>query len=334
LINHSLTVLNALLNAARRIEKTVGLRHLVVFLISLICVGCASHASKPSLGSQPTVTGNVTSGVIEAPASERYVGEAGAHYEQPVASPDNPMPVYPPDILKKQLPPIEVDVRILVGPSGHVSSFGIPAWVNPEAIPFDASIASAVPQWKFTQLVKIIPGPGSTTLVDAFESQTSYPGTAIALPFHQDYRFIFSQSAGKANVSMDVASTVGNDAPVANPDDLAVALAVLRYELQQGSDLDKTRTCIAINDVDVGPILFDQLGDSRLKIVPMAKGCSFMKLFNSIDQVWKPLIVQYGNWVYCEHRPFCINAGKQMSAELTHDDSGWHFVRLIGGVSL
>jgi hypothetical protein len=133
---------------------------------------------------------------------------------------------------------------------------------------------------------------------------------------------------------MDAASTVGNDAPVANPDDLAVALAVLRYELQQGSDLDKTRTCIAINDVDVGPILFDQLGDSRLKIVPMANGCSFMKLFNSLDQVWKPLIVQYGNWVYCEHRPFCINAGKQMSAELTHGDSGWHVVRLIGEVNL
>lgn len=310
------------------------LQRAVVFLIALSDLGCASNAPKPSLGSRSNVSGEVSGGVIEPPASERYVGEAGARYEQPMASPDNPMPVYPPDSLKKQLPPVEIDVRILVGTSGQVSSFVIPAWVDPEEIPFDASIDTAVPQWKFTQLIKVIPGPGSTTLVDAFESQTSYPGTAIALPFHQDYRFVFSQTGGKANVSVDTDSAAGSDAPVANPDDLAAAMAVLRYELREGSDLDKTRTCISIADADVGPILFDQLGDSRLKIVPMAPGCSLMKLFNSVERLGNSLSIRYGNWMYCEHRPFCINAGKQMSAELKHDDSGWHVVRLIGGVSL
>ena len=313
---------------------TVRSSRAVILLFSLCCVDCAPHASKPAAGLQPTLSGKVSSGVIEPSAAERYVMEQGAHYEQPMASPDNPMPVYPAQILKKRLPPIEVDVRILVGTSGKVSSFQIPAWVNPEEIPFDASIAAAVPQWKFTQLVKVIPGPGSTTLVDAFEAQTSYSGTAVALPFHQDYRFVFSQTAGKASVSVDTASSARSDAPVANPDDLAVVVAVLRYELQHGSDLDKTRTCISINDVDVGPILFDQLADSRLNIVPMAAGCSWMKLFSSVEKAGDSWFVRFGNWTYCEHRPSCINAGKQMSAKLRRDESGWHVLQLIGGVNL
>jgi hypothetical protein len=323
-----------LLNALRRIEMTMGSLRVAIFLIAMIGIGCASHTPKPSPGSQPNVSGEVSSGLIEPSATERYVTEAGAHYEQPMASPDNPMPVYPSDLLKKQLPSLPVDVRILVDASGRVSSTIIPAWVDPEEIPFDASVRAAVREWKFTQLVKVIPGPGSTTLVDAFDAQTTYPGTAIALPFHQDYRFVFSQTAGKANVSVDSASTPSSDAPAANPDDVAVVAAVMRYELQQGSDLDRTPTCISINAVDVGRVVFDQLGDSRLKIVPMAAGCSWMKLFNSVEKTGVSWSVRYGNWMYCEHRPLCINAGKQMSAELRRDESGWHVVRLIGGLSL
>jgi len=73
-------------------------------------------------------------------------------------------------------------------------------------LPFFESIRSAVQGWKFTQLVKVIPGPASTTIVDAFGSEATYPGKATALPFHQDYRFVFSQVKGNANVTVRSAS--------------------------------------------------------------------------------------------------------------------------------
>ncbi len=84
--------------------------------------------------------------------------------------------------------------------------------VIPEAEPstsdamFINSVRSAVQAWKFTQLVQIVPGPQSSTLRDTFGAQTTYSGRAIALPFHQDYRFVFRQSEGKPDVEVHKAS--------------------------------------------------------------------------------------------------------------------------------
>jgi hypothetical protein len=129
------------------------------------------------------------------------VAEAGAHFEQPLASPDNPLPAYPSDLLAKRLPPIAVQVRVVVNELGLVTSVSSTEQSDASKLPFVESVRSAVQDWKFTQLVKIIPGSTSTTLVDAFGSEQTYPGKAIALPFHQDYRFVFSQTQGKANVT-------------------------------------------------------------------------------------------------------------------------------------
>jgi hypothetical protein len=168
----------------------------------LSCFGCTPQASKPQHPSDPKLSGEVTAGMIEPPASERYVAEAGARYEQPLASPDNPLPVYPPELLSKRLPPFSVRVRVVVDAMGQVTSVVATEQSDPGQLPFVESIRSAIQGWRFTQLVKVTPGPVSTMLVDAFGSQTMYPGKATALPFHQDYRFIFSQTEGKANVTV------------------------------------------------------------------------------------------------------------------------------------
>jgi len=151
--------------------------------------------------------GEVTGGVVEPPASERYKADPDAQYEQPLASPDNPLPIYPPHLLSKRLPPISMQIRVVVDDMGQVTSVIAPEQTDAGQLPFVESIRSTVQGWKFTQLIKIIPGPGSTTLFDAMGNRSEYPGKAIALPFHQDYRFVFSQSEGKANITVHPSSS-------------------------------------------------------------------------------------------------------------------------------
>jgi hypothetical protein len=146
---------------------------------------------------------------VEVPASDRYKAAAGAHYEQPIASPKNPMPEYPLELLSKRLSPISVEVRVVVDTMGRVTSVTPETQPNQGQLPFVESVRSAVKTWEFTQLVEVVPGNEYTILPDADGSEAMYPGKAKALPFHQDYRFTFSQTNGKANVS--VHSSVNSD---------------------------------------------------------------------------------------------------------------------------
>jgi len=175
---------------------------LVLVVLVLACFGCSSQAPKPQPPPQAKLSGQVTGGLIAAPASESYIAEKGAYYEQPICSSDNALPAYPPDLLSQRLPPVSVQVRVVVDELGQVSSVTSSESVGPRQLPFVESVRSALQKWKFTQLVKVIPGKDYTGLRDGDGLQTFYPGKATALPFHQDYRFIFSQEEGKANVTV------------------------------------------------------------------------------------------------------------------------------------
>jgi len=176
-------------------------------VLVLVCFGCSSHAPKPRRTLEAKLSGQVTGGLIAAPLSERYIAEKGAYYEQPIGSPDNALPAYPPDLLSQRLPPVSVQVRVVVDNLGKVTSITSSEQPNPGQLPFVESVRSALQGWKFTQLVKVIPGDDYTALPDGDGSQFLYPGKATALPFHQDYRFIFSQKDGKANVTTRTASS-------------------------------------------------------------------------------------------------------------------------------
>lgn len=181
---------------------------IILLVLALACAGCAHQAHMPLNPPKAKLSGEVSGGVIEPPASARYVREAGAHYELPLASPDNPLPIYPTDLLSKRLPPITVEARVVVDDKGHVVSVASLGQSESDDSPFVESVRSAVRDWNFTQLVKIIPSHDWTTLVDGSGTETQYPGKATALAFHQDYRFVFSQTEGKANVEIR---------PTANP---------------------------------------------------------------------------------------------------------------------
>jgi hypothetical protein len=177
---------------------------LVVFVLAFS--GCSSQATKLQPPPEAKLSGQVTGGLIAAPASERYIAEEGAHYEQPLGSPDNSLPTYPSDLLSQRLPPVSVQVRVVVNELGKVTSVIGSEPASPGRLPFVESVRSTLQHWKFTQLVKVIPGDTYTALPDGNGSQFIYPGKATALPFHQDYRFIFSQKDGKANVTVRSAS--------------------------------------------------------------------------------------------------------------------------------
>lgn len=177
---------------------------LVVFV--LVFSGCSSQATKPQPLPQAKLSGQVTGGLIAAPASESYVAEEGAHYEQPVGSPDNALPAYPSDLLLQRLPPVSVQVRVVVNDLGKVTSVTCSEQATSSQLPFVEIVRSTLLAWKFTQLVKVIPSNTYTALPDGEGSQFIYPGKATALPFHQDYRFIFSQKDGKASVTVRSAS--------------------------------------------------------------------------------------------------------------------------------
>ena len=177
---------------------------------ALVCCGCASQVPQREYSPKTRVSGEVTGGVVDAPASERYSAEQNARYEQPLASPDNSLPTYPEALLSKHLPPVSIQVRVIVDEMGNVADM-IPAeQLDPSNSAFLESVHSVVQTWTFTQLVKIVPGSGTTVLRDTFGNETTYSGHATALPFHQDYRFVFSQSEGKANVTARSASPPGS----------------------------------------------------------------------------------------------------------------------------
>ena len=171
------------------------------FAAALVCCSCVSQVPQREYSPKTRVSGEVTGGIVDAPASERYSAEQSARYEQPLASPDNPLPTYPGALLSRHLPPVSIQVRVIVDELGNVADIIPTEQPDPDNSAFLENVNSTVKNWKFTQLIKIVPGPEVTVLRDAFGSETTYSGHATALPFHQDYRFVFSQSDGRANVT-------------------------------------------------------------------------------------------------------------------------------------
>ena len=162
------------------------------------CAPTRSHAPvRPTI--EPAAHGAVSGEVVDADAQDRYAAEPGVSYDQPVALPDNPEPVYPPALLSQALPPQAVTVTLRVDADGRVTDVLPREAADAAQASFQASVRSAVLQWKFFPLVRVRPG-GTPTVVTVGETSTTYPGQATRLPFSQTYRFVFSQAGGKPQV--------------------------------------------------------------------------------------------------------------------------------------
>jgi hypothetical protein len=165
---------------------------------TLACLLVACRTQPPL---EPERTGHVGAQIVETEGAERYRVDPGSFYDYPVPAPSNPMPAYPPDLLAAQLPPVRIRVRVIVSEAGLVSQV-TPIDPSDAVHPrFIAAVQDAVLRWRYMPLVKVERGPVQTRII-AHGHETTYPGVATALPFHEDCEFTFTQRDGTGSASM------------------------------------------------------------------------------------------------------------------------------------
>jgi hypothetical protein len=171
--------------------------------LALLC-GChhQTQRAQAEVVEESARLGQVSAQPVEPKLEARYTVQAGARYEQPTAFPDNPMPEYPGSLLAARLPPVELKLRLVINEQGRVSATKLLNEIPVAHQPFFSSARATVQSWKFLPLIEISEGEGSTT-VTVHEFTTSYPGKATALPFHQDYVFVFRQVNGSPSVTVE-----------------------------------------------------------------------------------------------------------------------------------
>jgi hypothetical protein len=165
-------------------SHSIRARLIAIALLTALS-GCAS-APKPSAAPPPAATrhGTVSESTIESTAAESYPVELGVTYESPVILGDYPLPEYPAAQLALRLPDITIDVRVVVAADGRVERVDPLSALDARTQPFFDATQSALMHWDYAPLRRIENGRGQE------------------IPFHQKYRFTFSQVDGKPGVGM------------------------------------------------------------------------------------------------------------------------------------
>jgi hypothetical protein len=164
-------------------------------ILSCLLGGCA--ANKPAELSGPGRLVDVGILTIAAAPADTYPVEANETYRYPDPWDDHLPPAYPESLLAQRLPPVRLKLRAIVDEGGRVTQTTL--LDSGGAAPHPAFVAAAratVGAWAFTPLVRLTPAPGETTTL-AYQGIThQFTGKAVALPFHQDYEFTFTQRDG------------------------------------------------------------------------------------------------------------------------------------------
>jgi hypothetical protein len=167
-------------------------------LVASLLVACAAQQALNNIDLPRS--GNVAMTPIDAPQEQSYSMADDAQWVAPTPFDENEAPVYPPDLLAANLPPITVRVRVVVDEGGVVtesSAIDVP----PDYPQFFAAVQAVTGGWKYWPLVKVLPAPGTRSEIFFSGYVSTYEGQATALPFHQDYDFTFTQKDGKGNVT-------------------------------------------------------------------------------------------------------------------------------------
>jgi hypothetical protein len=106
----------------------------------------------------------------------------------------NAAPVYPPQLVALQLPPVEVRATLVVDTHGRVSDvrIGGPATVDAHRRAFDDAVRTTTRQWTFTPL---------RIYRWVEDADGTHRGKGAAQPFSQAYVFRFELRDGKPTVS-------------------------------------------------------------------------------------------------------------------------------------
>jgi outer membrane biosynthesis protein TonB len=150
-------------------------------------------------------TGSVAMHAVSAEASQAYSVDTNETWFEPAPMAEPVAPVYPEELLAHLLPAITVRVRLIVDENGIVND-ATPLGPSPEYPQFFAAVQAAVRQWTYSPLVRSVPA-GEDTVLHFNGWSATYSGKATAMPFHQDYDFVFTQKDGKGVVSSVIQTT-------------------------------------------------------------------------------------------------------------------------------
>jgi TonB family protein len=153
----------------------------LVAVLALEC-GCKSVPKKSATRTAYTSEGDVRAQRVQAPGQERYQSDSGAAYTGSHPAKGNAVPQYPTGLLSRRLPAVSVTVRVVVDDAGLVSDATVTGGdsVQPE---FADAVLSAVRSWRFDPLKRIT------------------DGKVEALPFSDQFQFVFTQVNGRALVN-------------------------------------------------------------------------------------------------------------------------------------
>ncbi len=159
----------------------------VLFLALATCAvaSCASKPAKEVSRTSYAADGSVKAEIVAAPEGSRYEVIPGVDYISPEPAAQNAMPEYPPELLAKNLDPIEVIARVVVNETGSVQIATLVGSTSQETAFSDGALA-AVRTWTFVPLQR----------VEGLNAE--------AIPFTQDYRFTFKQVNGRAIVESGI----------------------------------------------------------------------------------------------------------------------------------
>ncbi len=140
---------------------------IVRLVMALAIVGCATKPRTVVAPPQPAPSndrGNVAAKLLVDPGGPAARLGPGEEYVQPQFTPGNPLPEYPPELVKLHLPPQTVTARLFVDESRHVTLAASPLQASTEGpyLPqFDANVRAALEKWSVwpPMIRKFKPGP-------------------------------------------------------------------------------------------------------------------------------------------------------------------------------
>jgi hypothetical protein len=170
--------------------------------VAALCAALAGCAAPPArFVLPPSPVGDVGIIPIEACETDRYPVVSDETYEYPAPWDDNLPPAYPESLLARRLDPVRIQVRMIVDEGGRVTQVGLLEPASDVDAAFFSEVQRALGSWTFLPLIRRKPVPNQTTTLRYHGTSRQYGGVAVALPFHQDYEFWFTQRDGVGYVS-------------------------------------------------------------------------------------------------------------------------------------
>lgn len=167
--------------------------------ISLALVACAAAPTKPV---SPAPQSDVQASELPVPNSERYEQSPNIEYIRALSYPENPMPVYPADLLARRLKSAAIAVRPRIDATGVVSDVeAFDVNMTPGQKEFYSAVREVCRSWKFSPLIRVDRSSEPITVVEG-DASVTYKGRPTPLPFHLDYAFHFSQHDGQPQVEV------------------------------------------------------------------------------------------------------------------------------------